>query len=177
MTCIFAMYAGQIALQPSTMTMLDACSSDLVPWHDSLIATLLSGLVEQGARTAATWCGREERLLSTLLPELFLSLFHVNSILSALAGNTPSLPLSPAATLSLVIYVDVFACSNKYLSSLTNEERAACDDSHGIIMEGVHALFGIIKLCASHYIKHFIASVTGLCQCITQHYNILDFQH
>lgn len=154
------MHAGQIALKPSTMTMLGYSPDYVVPWHPPFIASLVDCVAVAGpASASASDCGKPGHLLTTVLRELLLSLFHVNSILSALASNTPSLRLSPSSSLLLVVYVDVRACANKYYRSLTHTERSQCSIDR--VMQDVHALFGSLRLCAVQYIEKFVASVTG----------------
>lgn len=99
-----------------------------------------------------------QEILRLLLRELFLSLFHVNSILSALAGNTPSLQLSASATVMLLVYVDVRICAENFLECNSGKRS-------GITLEGVmnetHSLFGIVRECAVQYIEKFSFSCAG----------------
>jgi hypothetical protein len=147
---------GQIALQPSTMTMLSDSSASLVPWHPSFIDTTVQDIAAQSCLSVSP---SSQALLTLMLRELFLSLFHINSILSALAGNTPSLPLSPSAALMLVVYVDVRACADSYYKSLNSLERETCVLEE--IIREAHMLFGPLKRCALRYIEKFATSVAG----------------
>ena len=96
-----------------------------------------------------------------MIPELFLSLSHVNSILSALAGNEPTAALSPSSTLMIIIYIDVHACAAKH-NKIFNETN------HDQVIDDVHSLFQVVRACAIEYVRMFVPFSTGIIEIFLQ---------
>jgi hypothetical protein len=150
-----SLVTGQIALQPSTMTMLSDSNDSIVPWHIDFVNYVIhdSMLLSNVAISSKS-------IMTFMLRELFLSLHHVNSILSAIAGNTPSLALTPSAILNLVVYVDVIACANKYLNSLPSTDKVGVEKQ--VVVDEVLSLLSALKQCAVLYVRMFASSVKGI---------------
>lgn len=138
------------------MTMLADSDEDTAqpPWHAAFIRALV-----QTTSPLAPPCIHAS-LLTLMLRQLFLALLHVNSILSALASNTPSLALSPSAALSLVIYVDLRACAVRHCEAQEDGARASRGEVDDVVEEA-QALLGTLRRCAVLYVERFAPSAKG----------------